>query len=118
MSYNISLTHSGTTEVIQLDKKHYILGGTYQVGGCWDASLNITWNYGSIYYRIFGKEGIRVIYGLTGAESIPVLRKAIIQLKDDVDKDYWKATDGNAKMALMSLLSFAQKYPKGEWSGN
>ena len=53
--------------------------------------------------------------GKTGAETIEPLKKIIASLKDDVDEDYWKATEGNAKRALCGLLAFAQMRPDGVW---
>ena len=55
---------------------------------------------------------------MTGAESIPVLQAAINQLSNDVDEDYWKSTEGNAKHPLFGLLSFAQMRPDGIWDGD
>lgn len=55
----------------------------------------------------------------TGAESIPMLEKAISALGDDVDdNDYWNATEGNAKRALYGLLAFAKMRPDGVWDGD
>ena len=73
------------------------------------------------YYRpeVFGEGGIRSIYGKTGAESIPMLEKAISALGDNVDNsDYWHATEGNAKRALYGLLAFAKMRPDGVWDGD
>ena len=68
---------------------------------------------------MLGEEGIRAIYGKTGAESIPMLEKAIAALGDDVDNnDYWHATEGNAKRALCGLLAFARMRPDGVWEGD
>jgi hypothetical protein len=47
-----------------------------------------------------------------------VLKAAMEQLGDDVDPDYWKATEGNAKRALAQLLAFAQLRPDGVWDGD
>lgn len=55
---------------------------------------------------------------MTGAESIPVLQKAIAALSDDVNPDYWEPTEGNAKRALCGLLAFAQLRPDGVWEGD
>jgi hypothetical protein len=94
-------------------------GGTYALGGCPTAELNVTYNYSRHYYRVFGNDsGIRTIYGMTGAESIPVLKAAIAQLGDDVDDDYWKPTEGNAKRALTQLLALATMRPEGIWHGD
>lgn len=118
MSYDIYLRDPVTKEALELPN-HCIAGGTYQVGGSSKAWLNITYNYSPYYYRLMDKEkGIRVLYGMTGAESIPMLKAAIAELKDDVSADYWEATEGNAKRALCGLLAFAQLRPDGIWDGD
>lgn len=118
MSYDIDLCDPVTKRVIELDNIHDIRGGTYAMGGTTEASLNITYNYGKHFYRVMGENGIRSIYGMTGAESIPVLKEAISKLGDEVDPDYWKDTEGNAKKALYGLLAFAQLRPDGIWQGD
>ena len=145
MSYDISLVDTVTGETLELDAPHHMRGGTYQVGGTMRAELNVTYNYGMHYRRVFdqleqphraapawmhkawmlegsGSEttvrGIRTIYGLTGAESLPVLDRAIAALRNDIDPDYWKATEGNAKRALVQLRALALMRPDGLWSGD
>jgi hypothetical protein len=93
-------------------------GGTYALGGITELWLNVTFNYSKHYHKLFGEEGIRELYGKTGAESIPILREGISKLKDDIDEDYWKATEGNAKRALCQLLAMAQLRPDGVWNGD
>lgn len=120
MSYDISLNDPVTGDVIELDNPHFMQGGTYAANGTTELWLNVTWNYGALYRRddVFGKDGIRAIYGMTGSESIPVLEKAISALGDDTDADYWKATEGNAKRPLCQLLAMAKMRPDGIWSGD
>lgn len=118
MSYDISLVDPVTKKVLQLDTPHQMKGGTYALGGTKEAALNITYNYGGIYQRIFKGKGVRTLYGLSGAQSIPVLQAAIAQLNDDTDPDYWKATEGNAKLALWQLRSLAEMRPDGVWEGD
>ena len=118
MSYDISLVDPVTKETLEIENPHQIRGGTYAVGGTTEAWLNITWNYAPFYYEVFGEKGIRTIYGMTGAESIPVIKAAMEKLGDDVDPDYWKATPGNAKRALAGLLALAQLRPDGVWTGD
>lgn len=118
MSYDIELLDPVTREVIQLDTPHQVKGGTYAINGTTEAWLNITYNYGDIYRAKFGEKGIRTIYGMTGAESIPVIQKVIDSLNDDVDDDYWEPTEGNAKKALFGLLAFAKMRPDGVWGGD
>lgn len=120
MSYDISLCDPVTGEVLELETPHHMRGGTYAMGGTTKAHLNVTYNYSKHYSQRFtarkvtsqlvakrggwgmGEElgGIRSIYGMTGAESIPALQAVISKLGDDVTDDYWEATEGNAKRAL------------------
>lgn len=118
MSYDISLVDAKTKEVLSLEADHGITGGTYQMGGTHETWLNITYNYGKHFRKTMGEEGIRTIYGMTGKESLPVLKKAAAQLKNDVSDDYWDDTEGNAKMALMGLIIFAELRPEGIWEGD
>lgn len=120
MSYDITLNDPVTGKVLECEAPHQIIGGTYAVGGTQELWLNVTYNYAEHFYRedVFGEKGIRTIYGMTGAESIPVLKKAMAALKDDVSKDYWEPTEGNAKRAIAGLLAFAQIRPDGVWDGD
>jgi len=118
MSYDIDLKDPVTKEVIEFDEPHLMRGGTYAIGGTTEASLNITYNYGKHYHRVFGEKGIRTIYGMTGAESIPVLEKVISELGDDVSDNYWEPTEGNAKRPLFQLIALAKMRPDGIWDGD
>ena len=119
MSWDISLTDRVTGEVLHSDSPHMMRGGTFMVGGTTELWLNITYNYSKIYRRdsVFGKDGIEIIFGKTGLESIPLLEKAIKALGDDVSKNYWEATEGNAKRPLVQLLTMAKMRPDGIWKG-
>jgi len=118
MSYDISLRDPVTKRVLQLDEPHHMRGGSYQIGGTFRAELNITYNYAKHYVRVIGIDGIRSLYGKTGAESIPMLKMAIAELGDDVNENYWDPTEGNAKRALTQLLALAQMLPHGVWDGD
>jgi hypothetical protein len=119
MSYDIELIHPVTGQTLQLDQPHQMKGGTYCLGGTTGAELNITYNYAKHYYRALDADkGIRVIYGMTGAESIPALDLAIAALGDDVSDDYWEPTEGNAKAALAQLRALASMRPDGVWRGD
>lgn len=140
MSYDISLRDPVTKETLCMGSPHQMKGGTYAIGGTDEMWLNITYNYADWYYMdgVFGKEGdenkgIRTIYGLSGAESIPVLKHAIETLENS-DKEiseeerkqheeqgatgYWMPTKENAIRPLYSLLAFAQMRPDGIWEGD
>lgn len=120
MSYDIRLNDPVTKQVIQMDDPHFMSGGTYAAEGTKELWLNITYNYASVFRRpeVFGEDGIRSIYGMTGAESIPVLKKAIEVLSDEVDPDYWKPTEGNVKKSICQLLAMAHMRPDGVWDGD
>ena len=140
MSYDITLTDPVTKEAIQFDSAHDMRGGTYALGGTTEAWLNITYNYADWYYKpgVFGptkeeSKGIRAIYGLSGAESIPVLQKAIAALQamnEDISDEnrhqceeqgatgYWMPTRENAIKPLYQLLAMAKMRPDGVWDGD
>lgn len=87
-------------------------GGTYAYGGTTEPWLNITYNYADHFYRIWPDGGIRSLYGKTAKEIIALIDDALPQLGDDVDPDYWKSTEGNAKQALINLQSLARRVPE------
>lgn len=120
MSYDLYLQDAVMKKTIELNEPHFIRGGTYAMNGTTELWLNITYNYGKIFRRpdVLGENGIETLIGMTALESIPVLEKAILALGNDTDVDYWKATEGNAKRALIQLLTFARMRPDGIWDGD
>ena len=147
MSYDIYLRDRVTKETVHFDTPHQMAGGTYAVGGTTEARLNITYNYAQWYYKdgVFpdrgeaGKDfydrltGIRSIYGLSGAESIPILEHAIKTLEsmtEDLSEEeiqeykdrgaggYWTPTRANAVRPLYQLLAMAKMRPDAVWDGD
>lgn len=120
MSYDIFLCDPVSNDVLYLEHPHFMRGGTYAMNGTTKLWLNVTYNYSIHYYKpeVFGAKGIRSIYGLSGAESIPVLEKAISALGNDVVGDYWQPTEGNSKRPLFQLLAMARMRPDGIWKGD
>lgn len=142
MSYSISLVDPVSRENLQLDSPHQMQGSTYAVGGTCDAWLNITYNYARWYRKdgVFpGKDedgdslGIRAIYDLSSADSIPVITQAIHALegmedglteeeirkfKDNGASGYWLPTRANAIRPLYQLLALAKLRPDGVWKGD
>ena len=116
MSYDFYLVDPVTRETLTVEFNHQVSGGTYCLGGTNELRLNITSNYYRHYRRVFKNEdGIKILIGKSGAESIPILEEAISLLGDQVDSDYWEPTEGNAKKALYGLLALAQIRPDGIW---
>lgn len=135
MSYDISLVDPVTKETLVTDVPHQMRGGTYAVGGTDEMWINVTYNYGRWYRKdyAFGKNGIRSIYGLSGAESIPVLKNAVEGLENSNEElpeeevkrcleqgasGYWLPTRENAIKPLHQLLAMAQMRPDGVWDGD
>jgi len=118
MSYDIELVDPVSRSVLKLEHAHHMHGGTYAMGGTNELHLNITYNYSKHFYRVMGELGIRSLYGLSGADSIPLLEQAIANLKDEVSEDYWEPTEGNAKRSLIQLLTMAKLRPDGVWRGD
>lgn len=118
MSYDIRLKNATSAETLHAESIHGINGGTQVLGGTAELWLNVTYNYAPIFYLVMGDKGIRTIYGMTGAASLPVLAHAIALLTPGTDPDYWKPTDGNARAALVGLLQFALMQPEGVWDGD
>ena len=147
MSYDIYLRDRVTKETVHFDTPHQMAGGTYAVGGTTEAWLNITYNYAQWYYKdgVFpdrgeagkdfhdGLTGIRSIYGLSGADSIPILEHAIKSLESAEDglsekeiqeyknggvEGYWMPTRENAIKPLYQLLAMAKMRPDAVWDGD
>ena len=117
MSYDLDLCDPVTGKVIESNLAHNFKGGTYALGEITTLSLNVTYNY-SAHFDSMGPRGIREIYGKTGAEALSILQKAIFLLGDDVDDNYWNATEGNAKKALIQLAVLSMMGAEGVWRGD
>ena len=126
MSYDIELLDPITKKVIEIKDAHFLRGGTYKMGGSTELSLNVTYNYSKILHQVLQpkttpsefKSGIRSLYGMTALEATPILETAISTLKDDVDEDYWKPTEGNTKKALNNLLTMCKMRPDAIINGD
>lgn len=117
MSWDFDLCDPVSGDVITIDEPHFMRGGTYKIGGNDELTLNITFNYTNIICKAMGLEQSygHIFNGKTALETIPMLEKAIANLGDDVNPDYWEPTEGNAKRALIQLLTMAKMRPDGVW---
>ena len=119
MSYDISLRNpENLDEVLHLNGKHTMGGGTYCLGGTTEAWINVTYNYSQHFRKVLGDNGIRSIYGMTGEKSIPLLEEAAAKLDTNIDPDYWTPTEGNAREVLINLVTLARLAPHGIWQGD
>lgn len=78
-----------------------------------EAHCTITYNYGTVYHLVdFSMDNMN---GLTGRETIGILRNAVEKLGTKKYGDYWAPTPGNAGSALQTLLSWAEQHPDAVW---
>lgn len=61
--------------------------GTFTPALDTEAHLNITYNYGRYYSEIYEESGIQIIFGMSGADSIPVIEDMISFLEKKYKKD-------------------------------
>ena len=93
-------------------------GGTYCAGGCDEAWLNVTYNYGKFYHPVFEKYGMQRIDDLSGKtvkETLPMLREIVDTLEGEPSRDYWEPCPGNARRAMMNLVYMGEACPDGVW---
>ena len=107
MSWDVYLSKGGVVCEVPMHEE----GGTYAVGGSPHACLNVTYNYGAIYRRWFGDEGLRWLDGKTAEASLFLLNTAARALGTERSPDYWEATPGNAGLALSILAYWASICP-------
>ena len=109
MSYDVDFCDPVSKKVIELDEPHFMRGGTYAIGGTKELTLNITYNYSENYSK--HNFSIKDLDGKSALDAIPELERVISELGDDVHSDYWKPTDGNAKRALIQILTMCKMRP-------
>ena len=116
MSYDIEFRKGDEVCTLPFPPPH---GGTYCASEDYrQAWLNITYNYASVYIK-YGlsidkyntPKGTRVLEGKTASECVKILISVIPKIGNETDPDYWKPTEGNAKRALVNLLSIAVAVP-------
>lgn len=119
MRYDVTLTDPLTGATLEVPTRHLIAGGIYALGGATELWLNVTYNYAVRFRELFGKAGIRTLYGMTGAQSQLIIEAAMKACnKNTPAADYWEPTDGNVYRALAGLLVFAELRPDGIWAGD
>lgn len=117
MSWDITLEGAGPVE------KH-TEGGTYQLGGTKEASLNVTYNYTEVTKLVIAEwpygtdKPFRFadLNGRRAGDTIPVLTRVVEVLGNKpYAPDYWAPTPGNAGHAASILLKWALRYPEATW---
>lgn len=106
MSYWV---HLKDKEGLTLPAEQHFEGGTYAVEGMEEAELNVTYNYSKLFSV---KEKLN---GKTGAETLPILKEAVVRFGVERDPDYWNPTEGNVGYMCEILRRWAEKNPEGRW---
>ena len=109
MSYDVFFRDPVSGETIRTEEPHFMRGGTYKVNGDCELYLNVTYNYAKNY----SPHGfsIRDLHRRPAYTVIPELERVIALLGNDCSPDYWNPVDGNAKRALIILLTMAKMRP-------
>lgn len=119
MSYELGLKDPNTREWIKMSNLHQMKGGIYCEQKFSLAKCDIAYDYSEYFYKYICPDlGIRVLYGITGRKSIPILTDAIKQLNYDVDPDHWTVKEGNVRIMLCQCLLLAAICPNGVWDGD
>lgn len=114
MSYDIYIINKDGDTLTFKDKQD-IKGAIYQVGGTKEAYFNITYNYSNVFEKVLGERGIYTLDAKKTADTLDILQKAADSLNDDISDDYWRATQGNVKKAILNLIKMAKLLPNGYW---
>lgn len=105
MSYDCYIVHPDTRETLLFKGPHQLRGGTYALGGTNEAWVNITYNYGGHLRKALGPDGLMGLNRMPVGQALTLISQGLGLLGDDIDDDYWKPTEGNAKLALIDLGS-------------
>ena len=86
--------------------------------------FNYTCNVSGMWYDCYPEKGIREYYGLSGEESVPVLRKLREHMEDNAERlremepdNGWGSFDG-AVGFVNDLIAAALRNPHEVWTGD
>lgn len=113
MSYSVSIINPDTGAILEAPIPLDLRGANYVVGGTTELELTITYNYHEHLQTALGVLGLDGLDGLAAHETWTLILAGIAVLDNDVVDDYWAATEGNAKLALINLLIMACVSPEG-----
>ena len=107
MGYSLWLENKPDGLMCKRKEPEVDLGNMLCIGGSDLMEFNITYNYSHYYYEAdgFEKDGIRTIYGKTGKQSLPLLRKLSAQILKkyfNASKNRWKQTIRQKKVAVVN----------------
>lgn len=112
MSYDIYIYNPKTKKIISSDYAGYVDSNDYDKL----LYLNITYNYTSVLSKAFNsKKGIYLLNNKKVSDTINIIEVAINRLKNEINNDYWSATEGNVKFALLELYQMSLLGQNGVW---
>ena len=115
MSWWVDLECPCCKRCVEVDR--FEEGGTRVMGGSYEASLNVTYNYSALFREHLDTgSSLRWLDGKKASETIERLAAAVEALGTEQDDNYWKATPGNAGHALNILLRWAKDNPDAVWA--
>ena len=89
-----------------------------------EEDFNITFNVSPMLYAAITEDGIRAIYGKTGAEALPILRDMRSFFEDNQEKltamepeNKW-GTFENTYKCLCKMVLASMNNPDKKWSGD
>ena len=100
-----SLYYKIDDERVILDRPHGITGSTYAPGDC-EAYMAITSNYAP-----FIDINIPNLDGMTAKEVADIVFPLCQYMSGERSPNYWEATEGNARAALVDLLHLSLLVP-------
>lgn len=117
MSYNIEIIHPKTGETLESARALTLRGGIQPFGGSKELFLTITFNYREHLVKAFqSHKGVSCLNNKAVVSTIDTITNAIERLDTDYYmEDYWKPTEGNARLALINLLILAFEGLEGYW---
>lgn len=117
MSYDIEIINPKTGETLEADRLLNLGGSIQAVGGSKELFLSITYNYREHFVKAFqSQNSIKCLDNKVVITTIDTITNAIERLDTDYYiEDYWKSTEGNARLALINLLILAFEGLEGTW---
>jgi len=89
-----------------------------------EEDIGYTYNVAPMWYSCYPNKGIRVVYGLSGEEAIPVLRKLREYMEDNKDKlmklqpdNGWGSYEGAVKF-VSKLIMMSLRNKDAIWHGD
>lgn len=117
MSYDIEIINPKTGETLEANRFLNVRGTVQSLYASKELHLSITYNYREHFVKAFqSPSSIKCLNNKAVITTIDIITNAIERLDTDYYlEDYWKPTEGNARLALINLLILAFEGLEGYW---